>query len=133
MKNVKVIFAGNHIQNVVEPQYAEESLKVWKDIYEDAEVKNLSDLVNEKADMVAQITEVLNLMECFYDTWMDDENTFVISIQNGDWKHDHQAVDYVMETAFGIACDKVVDTDIADDGDDSYSADHYYKLKEAIA
>lgn len=60
-----------------------------------------------------------------------NEKTFMITIQCGDWKHDHWRCDYLVEEfakrndLVFIQSDVVV---IEDNGSDCYSAIHNYKF-----
>ena len=51
-------------------------------------------------------------------------NGFVISVEWGDWKHDHRYLEYIMGELDYILVDKKITNT---DGSDCYSADHYYK------
>lgn len=63
-----------------------------------------------------------------YDDINEVEHT-VVSIDWGDWKHEHLRCKYLMLDA-GYGCDGTVTTN--EDGSDCYSADHYYyKLEVA--
>ncbi len=53
-----------------------------------------------------------------------DKMILIISVQWGDWKHDHLALDKIAEEAtHPVMIDKVV---TEEDGSDCYSADHYF-------
>ena len=52
------------------------------------------------------------------------EDGFVISVEWGDWKHDHRYLEYLMGELGYILVDKKITNE---DGSDCYSADHYYK------
>ena len=60
-----------------------------------------------------------------------DEKTFMITIYNGDWKHDHWRCDYLVEefakqNDIAFIQGAVVVTE--EDGSDCYSAIHNYKF-----
>lgn len=52
----------------------------------------------------------------------------ILSIEWGDWKHDHGYADDVM-SRLGYTRDEVVITE-EDGSEDCYSADHYYTIPE---
>ena len=55
---------------------------------------------------------------------LDEKEYTVISINWGDWKHEHWKCDYLMEEA-GYKFVGAITTD--EDGSDCYSADRYYE------
>ena len=57
-----------------------------------------------------------------------NDETFIITITNGDWKHSHLASDYIMKQC-GYSLVKAVPFDVEDGVyNDWYSAVRYYKL-----
>lgn len=88
---------------------------------------------NEAEKMVKEITQkfkdeckdIHGRPYCPYDiTWSYDDESIVIFVEEGDWKHDHRFVDNFMEK-LGY---KKVDEDIyGDSDDDSYSSTHYFQ------
>lgn len=95
----------------------------WLKINDTADYKNMVqeevDKVNnefkaERCSMVAEISN-LNTME------------ITITIEWGDWKHEHQYADYIMAKH----CFTLIKEDVTEkNGDDSYSSIHYYKYNQ---
>lgn len=58
-------------------------------------------------------------------------NRINVSVEWGDWKHDHRFADHLVEVAFGeqIKSKSEVMTE-EHDGGDVYSADHIYEVEE---
>lgn len=58
------------------------------------------------------------------EVWKDPNlpNVFYITI-DGDWKHDHGYIDYLME---GINLHKLGEKDVEENGDDWYESTHIY-------
>lgn len=54
----------------------------------------------------------------------ETEDGFLISVERGDWKHDHRYLVYLMGELDYILVDKKITNE---DGSDCYSADHYYR------
>lgn len=69
---------------------------------------------SERCRMIAEISD-LNTME------------IAITIEWGDWKHEHQYADYIMaKHGFTLIKEDVTE----ENGDDSYSSIHYYKYNQ---
>ena len=82
-------------------------------------------------DKVQEIQEYLKENEIFGEV-AEWNNQIVISIEWGDWKHDHAYLDYLVTNylilkGIGYVASEVVDEE---DGSDCYSATHYFRLKE---
>lgn len=74
--------------------------------------------------MTAQeLYQYLHSKGLYYDI-SEIENGFIISVEWGDWKHDHRYLEYLMGELDYILVDKKITNE---DGSDCYSADHYYK------
>ena len=53
----------------------------------------------------------------------------LISVEWGDWKHEHLYLEHIMaELGYVLISKKITD----EDGSDCYSADHYYKKIENV-
>lgn len=59
-----------------------------------------------------------------------DGNKIIVSIEWGDWKHDHLHAKNIVETAYGDELKFDYDYITQDDGSDCYSADYVYELKD---
>ena len=59
----------------------------------------------------------------------ETEDGFIISVEWGDWKHDHRYLEYLMGELDYILIGKKITNE---DGSDCYSADHYYQKAEKI-
>lgn len=61
-----------------------------------------------------------------YEYDISEDNTVIVHIIWGDWKHDHAYLDYVMrKNGFEPLFEKITE----EDGSDCYSADHTYIKK----
>lgn len=125
MKDIFCIVADGRICHVVKKEYLEESLSAWKETYKDAAAVPAEKVIDTSKPVIGQVQELFRKMECFYEIWEQDGSIY-IDIHHGDWKHDHENADYIMETAFGI---KVKDETVTEESDeDAYSAIHTYAL-----
>ena len=70
-----------------------------------------------------ELYHYLRTKNCYYEIY-ETEDGFVISVEWGDWKHDHRYLEYLMGELDYILVDKKITNE---DGSDCYSADHYYK------
>lgn len=70
-----------------------------------------------------ELYQYLRTKNCYYEIY-ETEDGFVISVEWGDWKHDHRYLEYLMGELDYILVDKKITNE---DGSDCYSADHYYK------
>ena len=59
----------------------------------------------------------------------ETEDGFIISVEWGDWKHDHRYLEHIMGELDYILIGKKITNE---DGSDCYSADHYYQKAEKI-
>lgn len=64
----------------------------------------------------------------YYDIY-ETEDGFIISVEWGDWKHDHRYLEHIMGELDYILIDKKITNE---DGSDCCSADHYYQKAEKI-
>ena len=75
-----------------------------------------------------ELYQYLRTKNCYYEIY-ETEDGFVISVDWGDWKHDHRYLEYIMGELDYILVDKKITNE---DGSDCYSADHYYKKMGTI-
>ena len=71
-------------------------------------------------------------LNVYYDIWWDDDG-LLVEINWGDWKHDHLWCDYEVEHFLNSRGYEVLshNTEVTDeDGSDTYSAIHSYKVKK---
>ena len=74
-----------------------------------------------------KLQRLLEKALCTSDDYEVVDNKYIsISINWGDWKHDHLYIDQLMQGVFGLTCIKEEVTD--EDGSDCYSATHYYEI-----
>lgn len=83
---------------------------------------------NEIYALLNEIDEVLtkkgiSVGNVGYDEEMSE---IYITIERGDWKHDHLYADRIMEQSFGRECIREETTET--DGSDTYSSEHRYRL-----
>lgn len=77
------------------------------------------------------VKEVLKKNDLNYDCWPQvDDQVIGISINNGDWKHDHLNLDYTIRENFTDEQIDFIHTIVTEeDGSDCYSAEHYIFFK----
>lgn len=69
-----------------------------------------------------EIQNYLQEHKIWADVWCSD--IVCVSIEWGDWKHDHAYADYLMEQ---IGYKLIDEVETETDGSDCYSSNHYYK------
>lgn len=70
------------------------------------------------------IKKIFKTNEIWYDYFIKNENECELSIEYGDWKHDHLFIDHLMrENGF----EKTDEMLTWEDGSDCYSSVHFYK------
>lgn len=82
------------------------------------------------SSFVEEIREYLRENDLYFETYIEGD-TLKIHVDNGDWKHDHHYLDYIVTDFFGdkgLTLDTTVDT-TESDGSDCYSATHSYEIK----
>lgn len=72
-----------------------------------------------------KIRELLSANKMYYDFYVDSQGFIEITVENGDWKHDHLALRNIMREAGYIMFSRVIKDE--DNGDDSFSAVYKYK------
>ena len=123
MKNVYCVMADERVCHVVRKEHVVSAVDAWKGIYKNARAVPAKDVIDTSKTIVEQVQQLFEKMNCPYEIWEQDGN-ICISIYWGDWKHDHENADYVMETAFGYrSADETV---TEENGSDTYSAVHTY-------
>lgn len=83
----------------------------------------------------AALSEFLDKNDMHETPYISEENELQFDIVNGDWKHEHARIDYLVHKFFDLNNDKyeIVDewTDVThSEGSDCYSALHTYKFIE---
>lgn len=82
--------------------------------------------MTEKMKTLMDKTEhVLNTHSFFADIYDVTDTEIKVEITWGDWKHEHLYLDYLMRKA---GFDKVSEFTTEEDGSDTYSAVHVYRL-----
>jgi len=74
-------------------------------------------------DKVQEIQKYLKENDIYAEV-SECDNQVVVSIDWGDWKHDHKRCDYLMAKKNYLCVQEEI---TAEDGSDCYSADHYYE------
>ena len=74
--------------------------------------------------MLELIYKTLKENGYYCEYWQNSELPMVFYITiDGDWKHDHQYIDYLME---GINLHRLGEQDVEENGDDWYKSTHIY-------
>jgi len=77
--------------------------------------------------MIKKIQEIFKKNNFRYDYAVQD-NIVVVTIEWGDWKHDHTAIDYVMkQNGFSVMGEQITE----EDGSDCYSSIHTFRYKQS--
>lgn len=130
-KNLMAIVVDDEICDVASPEMLDGRMEEWKRWAwsDNLKAQPLSDFIKSPdSDIEKQVCEFLNACNWYHDVYTYN-GLLAIEIIWGDWKHDHLAVDELVEKAFGLTCISKVTTE--EDGSDCYSAIHYYKkIKE---
>ena len=72
---------------------------------------------------IQKIQKYLQAHQIYACLW-EDNNQIVISIEWGDWKHDHLYCIHLMsEIGYEHICENITE----EDGSDCYSAEHYFE------
>lgn len=80
------------------------------------------------ADECSVVSRFLRDNRCYADeVWQENEIAVAVSIDWGDWKHDHGWCDSLMDY---LGYSKIGEQETEEDGSDCYSAVHYF-IKEA--
>ena len=89
--------------------------------------------IDVEKDLISQVNDLIALENISNDIYVNHDAKLVIEVYQGDWKHDHARLDYLMRKFFNESTKyKLIDnysvtTD--EDGSDTYSADHYYTFE----
>lgn len=78
------------------------------------EIKQISDYLNKEKKITCEVSK-------------DANGSIIVSIEDGDWMHDHMHCERAMYD-YGYAVIKEVTKDDIY-GDDSYSSDHYFEKR----
>ncbi len=70
------------------------------------------------------IKRIFKENDCYYDWDINPDGTIEVSVEWGDWKHDHLFLNYIMRE--NHYC--LIDEDVTEeDGDDAYSSIHTFE------
>ena len=73
-----------------------------------------------------KVQELLSANKMSYDFTVDSQGYIKITVENGDWKHDHIALKHIMREAGYVPFGRhIIEDD--DCGDDSFSAIYLYR------
>lgn len=73
-----------------------------------------------------KINQTLKDHDIWHESGLAAKNAVAITIEWGDWKHDHGFVDYLMKKmGYILVCEQITE----EDGSDCYSSIHIYKKK----
>ena len=73
-----------------------------------------------------RIQEILSSHKMPYDFTIDSQGYIQITVIDGDWKHDHIALQHIMREAGFISFGRHIPED-QDNGDDSFTAIYLYR------
>jgi fructose-1,6-bisphosphatase/inositol monophosphatase family enzyme len=73
-----------------------------------------------------KIQELLSANKMSYHFTVDSQGYIKITVENGDWKHDHIALKHIMREAGYISFGRHI-LDEEENGDDSFSAIYLYR------
>ena len=73
-----------------------------------------------------RVQEILSSNKMFYDFTVDENGYIEITVENGDWKHDHIALQHIMREAGFISFGRHIPED-QDNDDDSFTAIYLYR------
>ena len=80
-------------------------------------------------DIALQIEQLINHLQIRYEgVEKIDDNTIIVRNVFGDWKHEHMYLKLCLTEVFEITYSHQIV--IGDDSSDTFTADHYYRLKE---
>ena len=74
-----------------------------------------------------KVQNLLTKNNMHYDFYVDSQGIIVLTIENGDWKHDHLAFQHIMREAGFISFGRHIHEDENDCGDDSFTATYLYR------
>lgn len=121
MKDLEIEEDGHIVENKDEVEEAVNSATATSA----GNQEDLKQLSNDLSEHFADLN-------VYYDIWWDDDS-ILVDIDWGDWKHDHLWCDYEVEHFLNSRGYEVLshDTEVTDeDGSDTYSATHSYKVKK---
>lgn len=73
---------------------------------------------------VKDIDKIFKENERWYEWWSNSDGTIDVSVEWGDWKHDHLFLTHIMRENGYCETDEVV---TEEDGSDAYSSIHTFK------
>lgn len=84
---------------------------------------------------IDELVEYMKGNDLYYSPYVNEEGNLVISVEDGDWKHEHLYLDRLIGKFFfnrGLIVDINSEVIESDDLSDCYSAHHIYELKDLI-
>ena len=85
-------------------------------------------------DYEEELYKYLKSKDMYPELYVNPDNTLSVHIEWGDWKHDHQYIDSLINNFFfnrGLILDHDMEV-TEDDSSDTYSATHYYTVSDVI-
>lgn len=83
---------------------------------------------------IEELVEYMKGNNLYYSPYVNEEDKLVITVEDGDWKHEHLYLDRLIGKFFfnrGLIVD--TETEVTEqDGSDCYSANHIYELSDLI-
>lgn len=76
-------------------------------------------------EITQKVQELLSANKMRYDFNVDSNGFIEITVENGDWKHDHLALKHIMREAGYVLFDRHIPEQ--DNGDDSFDAVYLYR------
>ena len=80
---------------------------------------------SSRQQLRGEISKIFSDNNVYYEFDIDGNNHVNITVENGDWKHDHLRLKHIM-TLNNFICVDSTAIDEEDDGDDTYSAEYYF-------
>ncbi len=78
----------------------------------------------------AKIEQILHLNKLDYEDISRKDDSIIVTIKNGDWKHSHLFLEFIMSEEGYYSNERVIIEDDNDDEEsDSYSAKYIFKQK----
>ena len=123
-KNVFCVVTGDRVLGVVTKKDTDEAANAWKPIYSDVRVVPIGDILEKSESALEQMCQLFARMGRPCAVYERHDGNICIDVTWGDWKHDHENVDFVMKDAFG--CELAQEIVAEEDGSDVYSSIHVY-------
>lgn len=59
-----------------------------------------------------------------YDWWMEGNDVLHVTVEDGDWKHDHIRLKYILANFYILPIDRLI---TKENDDDTFSAEYFFK------